>query len=298
MNNSEQILLGFYDYCRGVKKLKHSSVKDIKCTINKARKFLVEEFIDDELWEIELEIFIRYFHHLRAKGERGSGISKQISQLRTFIDYCWRLEHCSRNVLNGFSIKDNGPVYVPRFLTVEEVTTLLKSCSRATRLDRKRRLIVLILYGLGLRTSELINIKVKNISIENQELFVVGKFDIERKIPIPDGVWIELLAYLQENHLKRGHLFRTEIRKTKLSVHEVGDVVKDVVKNANLEGKITPKTLRHTFASHLMDQGVDVSIISSLMGHKSPRETGVYLHAYKNRTEEAILTIDPLLEEE
>lgn len=296
MNNAEHIFQGFYEYCNGVKKLKHSSVKDIRCSVNKMRKFLYKEGIDDEIWEVELEIFIRYFQTLRKKGERGTGISKQMSHLRSLIDYCWRLEHCSKNVLNGFSIKDKDPVYMPRYLTIPETTKLLRACKKGTRLERKKRLVILILYGLGLRTSELINIKVKNIDVEKQELFVCGKFDIERRIPIPDGVWIELLAYLHENNLKRGHLFRTEVRKTKLSIAEIGDLVKELARNAELDSGITPKTLRHTFASHLMDQGVDIAIISSLMGHKSPRETGVYLHAFKARKEEAINSVEPLLE--
>ena len=298
MSNTEHILQGFYEYCKGVKKLKHTSIKDIKCTINKLRRFLLEESFEEEIWEIELEHFISYFQTLRAKGERGTGISKQISHFRSLIDYCWRVGHCSRNVLDGFHLKDHGPVYTPRYLTIEETTKLLKACSRSSRLERKERLIILILYGLGLRTSELINIRIKNIDVESQELFILGKFDIERKIPIPDGVWMELLSYLHENSLKRGQLFRTEIKKTKLSVADVGDVVKKYAKKASLEEKVTPKTLRHTFASHLMNEGVDVAVISSLMGHKSPRETGVYLHAFQSKKEEAINSMEPLLDEE
>lgn len=298
MNNSAHVIHGFFEYCTGVKRLKKSSVKDIKCTLNKVIKFFAEEKIVEYLWEVELEVYIRYFQHLRLKGERGSGISKQLSQMRSFLDYCHRVGHSTRNVLVGFSLADKSTKYIPRCLTIDEITALLKTTSRSSRLNRKKRLIILILYGLGLRTSELTNIKIKNIDIERQELFVKGKFDIERKIPIPDGVWVELLSYLHEMNLKRGLLFRTDIKKTKLSISEVGDVVKSLIKEAGIEPGVTPRTLRHTFASHLMDQGVDIAVISSLMGHKSPRETGVYLHAFENRKEEAIAKVEPLLEEE
>jgi len=298
MNNNEHVIHGYYEYLSGVKKLKDSSIKDSRCTINKARKFLIKKEVEGEIWEVDLDVLISYLQDLRERGERGTGISKQISQLRSLIDYCWRLGYCTRNVLTGFSLKDHSPQYMPRYLTIDEVTALLRSCTKGSRLERKNRLIILMFYGLGLRTSELINAKVKNIDIEKQEIFIRGKFDIERKIPIPDGVWMELLAYLHENNIKRGILFKTEIKKTKLSVADAGTVVKDFARNAELDSGVTPKTLRHTFASHLMDRGVDIAIISSLMGHKSPRETGVYLHAFKSRTEEAILAIEPILEEE
>jgi site-specific recombinase XerD len=111
-------------------------------------------------------------------------------------------------------------------------------------------------------------------------------------------VWIELLAYLHESGTKKGLLFRTDVKKTRHGVTSVGNIVKKYAHIASLDDGVTPKTLRHTFASHLMDAGVDISIISSLMGHKSPRETGVYLHAYKKNKDSAVKHFDNILEEE
>lgn len=296
--HTDPIIEGFFDYCKGIKKLKHSSIKDIKCTLNKLSKFLIENEIKLFIWELDIDHFVRYLAYLRLKNEKGTGISKQLSQIRTLIDYCWKTGYTTKNPLHGYDIKDKGPHYLPRFLSTEEVTSLLRETSRKTLNDRRERLIILILYGLGLRTSELANIRIKDISIENQDVFVKGKFDIERRIPIPDGVWVELLAHLQENGLGRGLLFKTLFKKAKLSVADVGTIVKKYAHKAKLDEGVTPKTLRHTFASHLMDGGVDISIISSLMGHKSPRETGVYLHAFNKNKIEAIESFDNILEED
>jgi len=273
-------------------------VKDIMCTLRKLQRYIDERQLELEIWELELEHFLQYISNLRHRDERGTGISKQISQLRSYIDYCWKLGHAIKNPLYGFEVKDHSPQYVSRVLTKEEVSTLLKATSRKTRLDRKERLMILILYGLGLRTGEVCNIKIKDISIENQDLYVKGKFDIERRIPIPDGVWIDLLAYLQENPGKKGLLFMTEFKKTKLRVPDVGNVLKKYVSIVGLQGEITPKVLRHTFATHLIDEGVDISIISSLMGHKSPNETSTYLHAFDQNKITAIKSSTPILPEE
>ncbi len=298
MKEFNTIAVGFFEYCKGIKKLKHESVKDIMCSLRKIQRYIDERQLDLEVWELELEHFLQYIAHLRDKEERGTGISKQISQLRSYIDYCWKLGHAIKNPLYGFEVKDHSPQYVSRVLSREEVSSLLKATSRKTRVERKERLMILILYGLGLRTGEVCNIKIKDISIEKQDIFINGKFDIERRIPIPDGVWIELLAYLQENQGKKGLLFMTEFKKTKLRVADVGIVLKKYVAIVGLEGDITPKVLRHTFASHLIDQGVDISIISSLMGHKSPNETNTYLHAFDHRKIEAIRSSTPILPEE
>lgn len=298
MNEFNTVAMGFLDYCKGIKKLKPDSLKDIKCTLRKLQKYIEERELHLEIWELELEHFIQYIACLRDREERGTGIAKQISQIRSYIDYCWKLGHAIKNPLYGYEVKDHSPQYISRFLTKEEVIALLKVTSRKTKVDRKERLIVLFLYGLGLRTGELCNLKIKDISIENQDVFIKGKFDIERRIPIPDGVWIELLAYMQENQGKRGYLFLTEFKKTKLGIRDVGVVIKKYVDLANLEGEITPKVLRHTFASHLIDEGVDIAIISTLMGHKSPAETSTYLHAFEKNKIEAIQMSEPIFPKE
>lgn len=298
MKEFNTVAIAFFEYCKGIKKLKEDSVKDIKCTLRKIQRYIDEKDLMLEVWELNLEHFIQYVAYLRDKDERGTGIAKQISQLRSYIDYCWRLGHTTKNSLYGFEVKDHSPQYISRFLSKDEITKILKATSRKTKVERKERLIILCLYGLGLRTGELCNLKIKDISIENQDLFVKGKFDIERRIPIPDGVWIELLAFLQENQGKRGFLFVTEFKKTKLRILEVGNILRKYSNGAGLEGEITPKVLRHTFATHLIDEGVDIAVISSLMGHKSPAETSTYLHAFESKKIEAIQLAEPILPEE
>jgi integrase/recombinase XerD len=107
---------------------------------------------------------------------------------------------------------------------------------------------------------------------------------------IPEAVFTELLAYLLE-HGKRGPLFRTSIRKRRLRVVDVCEVVTSAATLAGLRAGVTPRTLRHSFATHLMDRGVDLAIIASLMGHRSPQETGVYLHVLPERPQAAVRTL-------
>src|SRR5262249_59449288 len=99
-------------------------------------------------------------------------------------------------------------------------------------------------------------------------------------------LYSELLAYLLE-HGKRGALFRTDHLARRIAEKDVCEVVRAAVTRAELPASVTARTLRHSFATHLMDQGVDLAIIASLMGHRSPHETGVYLHVLPHRAKAA-----------
>ena len=113
-----------------------------------------------------------------------------------------------------------------------------------------------------------------------------AKGDKPRVVPVPDAVYTELLAYLHERGGKQGPLFKTWIKKRRLSIKDVGVVVRTAVQRAGLANDITPKT------THLMDRGVDLGVIASLMGHRSPQETGVYLHVLPSRKERAVTALD------
>ena len=142
-----------------------------------------------------------------------------------------------------------------------------------------------------MRTHELCALDVADINRERHELVVQkAKGDRPRSIPIPEALYTELLAYLLE-HGKRGALFRTSARNLRIAAKDVCAIVAATALSAGLRAGVTARTLRHSFATHLMDRGVDLAIIASLMGHRSPQETGVYLHVLPQRPEAAVRTL-------
>jgi integrase/recombinase XerD len=178
-------------------------------------------------------------------------------------------------------------------LTIEEAQRLVQACPQDTPAHRADRVMILLFYGCGLRTSELCNLNVQNIDREQQSVFVAhGKGDRQRYVPIPDGVYTELLAYLLERGGKRGPLFRTHAKAARMTVHMASQIVQAAAARAKIGRPVTPKTLRHSFATHLMDRGVDLAVIASLMGHRSPVESGVYLHVLPHRPREAVNHLD------
>mgnify|MGYP001571705584 FL=1 len=165
----------------------------------------------------------------------------------------------------------------------------MKALGRENAQARRSRLIVLLLYGCGLRTNELCQLDVGDVIVERQEIFIRnGKGGRQRYVPVPGTVWVELLAYMTERGGKCGPLFRTDEKKRRVRAPFVGSIVSEVARRAGIEWKVMPKTMRHSFGTHLMDRGVDIGVISMLMGHRGPHETGVYLHVLPGRKEQAV----------
>ena len=288
-NCLDPLIEGYLDYQRTVRRLAHRSVVDIRCTLKRAVKGLEEMRPGVPLWKLTLEDYLGWVNRTREAGYTAQSMNKDICHLRGLLDYAWRSGRTDRNVLDGFTLQDSLRKTVPKFLSIEEARRLVAACPSHTRLQRRDRLVILLLYGCGLRTAELCQLNVGDVDLERQEIVIThGKGDRARRIPVPDAVWTVLLAFLAERKGRRGALIRTEKKQTRFSSKDVCEVVQTVSEAAGLAQKVTAKTLRHSFATHLMDRGVDLAVIASLMGHRSAQETGVYLHGLPGRRENAV----------
>lgn len=285
----DPLIEGYLDYQSKVRRLAHRSIIDMKCTLKRAVKHLEEVRPGVSLWKLTLEDYMSWVNRQREAGYSPQSLNKDITHLRGLLEYAWRSGRADRNVLDGFTLQDSVRVTVPKFLSMEEARRLVEACPRHTRLERRNRLVILLLYGCGLRTAELCGLDVKDVDMDRQEIVIRhGKGDRDRRVPVPDAVWIILLAFVAEGKGRRGALIRTEIKATRFASKDVCEVVRLAALQAGLTQEVTAKTLRHSFATHLMDRGVDVAVIASLMGHRSAQETGVYLHGLPGRREHAV----------
>lgn len=284
----DPLIEGYLGYLDKVGRKTPRTIIDIRCTLRRALSRLRT---DTPLWHLRLEDYLHWLEAEREAGCTETSLAKYLSHLRGFLDYAWRSGRSERNVLDGFTLKHALPRRPPRSLTLEEAEKLVRAMEVTGPTSRRDRLVVLLLYGCGLRTEELCALDVASINRERHELLVLrAKGDRQRAIPIPEALYTELLAYLLE-HGKRGPLFRTSAKHRRLRASDVCRIVKDAVERAGLHPGVTPRTLRHSFATHLMDRGVDLAVIASLMGHRSPQETGVYLHVLPGRTQAAVRTL-------
>jgi integrase/recombinase XerD len=293
MGKLDPLIEGYLSYLADVGRRTPRTVIDVRCTMGRAVRAMAEVRPGAALWHLTLEDYLHWLERERQGGRSSTSLAKYLSHVRGLLEYAWRSGRAERNVLDGFQLQDATPRTAPRSLTLEEAQRLIAACPHASSLQRRDRLMVLLLYGCGLRTQELCALNVIDINRERRELQVLHtKGDRPRCIPVPDGVYTELLAYLLERGGKRGALLRTAARGRRISAVDVCVVVRDATQRARLAGRVTARTLRHSFATHLMDRGVDLAVIASLMGHRSPQETGVYLHVLPQRREAAVRELD------
>jgi site-specific recombinase XerD len=287
----DPLIEGYLSYLDKVGRKTPRTVVDMRCTLRRAIARLEQVRPGVELWHLKLEDYLRWLEAERQCGSTGSSLAKYLSHVRGLLEYAWRSGRAERNVLDGFSLQHTLPRTVPKSLNLDEAERLVQATTAPGTTARRDRLIILLLYGCGLRTSELCALDVAHLNRERRELVILkAKGDRPRAVPIPEALYTELLAYLLE-HGKRGPLFRTSSRKRRLRVVDVCEVVTDAARRAGLRAGVTPRTLRHSFATHLIDRGVDLAIIASLMGHRSPQETGVYLHVLPERPQAAVRTL-------
>jgi len=285
----DPLIEGYLDYQLKVRRLAHRSIVDMKCTLKRAVAAMEELRPSVPLWKLTLQDYMTWVNRQREAGYSPQSLNKDLSHLRGLLEYAWRSGRADRNVLDGFSLQDSLRTVVPKFLNLEEARRLVEACPSHTRLERRNRLVILLLYGCGLRTSELCQLDVADADLARQEMVIRhGKGDRARRIPVPDAVWTVLLAFLAERKGRRGALIRTERKQTRFAAKDVCEVVHAAALAAGLAQIVTAKTLRHSFATHLMDRGVDVAVIASLMGHRSAQETGIYLHKLPGRGEGAV----------
>ena len=160
---------------------------------------------------------------------------------------------------------------LPEVLTKGEVKKLIDSTD-----NEKSRLIVSLLYSTGLRVSELVNLKIEDLNLQENTGWVrKGKGNKDRLFSISGNLADELKEYLQTRGKSNGYIFSKE---KPLTTRNIQKIIKGTKQRAGLNKKVTPHTLRHSFATHLLEQGTDIRLIQVMLGHASLNTTQVYIH--------------------
>ena len=179
---------------------------------------------------------------------------------------------------------------LPEYLSIEEVDKLL-DVSTSTAYDKRNKAMLEVLYGTGMRISELINLTISNLYLEDEMIKVFGKGSKERLVPINEVAITALKDYLQ---FGRGELLGTKdsefvfisSRQTKITRQAFFKILKKICEEKGIKKNISPHTLRHSFATHLLNNGADLRIVQELLGHSDISTTQIYTHLSNNKLEE------------
>ncbi|MBQ6015597.1 MAG: tyrosine recombinase XerD [Bacteroidales bacterium] len=222
--------------------------------------------------------------------------SRQLSSLRSFFDWLVLEGERSDNPCDAVDHPKLGR-YLPEVLSVEEVTNIIEGVDTSSWQGVRNRAILEILYGCGLRVSEVCALKISNVYETEGFLRVVGKGDKERLVPM-GGAAVE--AYLEWKAQRPDsaspayddHVFINRFGKP-LSRISVFNMVKDAAMHAGITKEISPHTFRHSFATHLIENGADLRVVQEMLGHESILTTEIYTHIDTATWQKAVLEHHP-----
>ncbi|WP_430597204.1 site-specific tyrosine recombinase XerD [Enterococcus sp. AZ177] len=261
--------------------------KSYERDLHKYFAFLKEQKV--ETWQvIDRYIIMEYLQTLHNENNASATIIRMISTLRGFHQFLRQERYTDHDPMQHIDSPKKAQK-LPSTLSIEEVTTLIETPDTTKPLGIRNRTILEVMYATGLRVSELVDLKIGDLHLSIGLLQTIGKGDKERIIPLGDYAiqWIE--KYLEE---ARPILIKKNQNETHLFVNHHGNSLsrqgiwknlKQIVQEAGINKTITPHTLRHSFATHLLENGADLRIVQELLGHADISTTQIYTHITKQR---------------
>ena len=248
--------------------------------LNKKKIFYIED--------IKTSTIEEYLIYLKDNEYTITSISRKLTTIKNFHNYLFQNKMVSKNVSETIE-RPKIKKSLPKVMTIEEVDKLLNiECN--TVFDYRNKAMLELLYATGLRVSELLNLKMNDIDIENCVVRCFGKGSKERIVPIGEYVIYYLNKYIEERQVlfrkKRSDYLFLNKSGGPLSRFSFFKIIKRLLKEKNIKVDVSPHTLRHSFATHMLEYGADLRSIQELLGHSDIATTKIYTHISNNRIKE------------
>lgn len=248
------------------------------------------DYLDQESLEYksvvysDLRFFLMYLKD--EKKDKNSSIDRKLSSLRGFYQYLANEGVISSNVFSLLS----GPKKekkLPRYFEYNELEALFDACDLSTALGQRDRLILEMLYATGVRVGELVSIKVSDINQSSRTILILGKGNKERIVPYGEYCEEILKLYLRDGYLalntKNSPYLFLNYHGGELTERGVRYLLEEIIKRTSIQKNISPHMIRHSFATHLLNQGCDLMTVQKLLGHESIKATQIYTHVTTDR---------------
>ena len=293
--NPDDILSKYKVYLRLEKSLSDNTVNAYLADISKLFQFLEDEQIHP--FDVTLDNLETFSANLRDLGIQPRSQARILSGIRSFYHYLILEDYLQADPSELLESPQIG-LHLPEILTLEEIDTLIESIDLSTNEGQRNRTILETLYSCGLRVSELCNLKLSDLYLEEGFIKVEGKGSKQRLIPISPRAIRELqLYFLDRNQISikkdyEDYVFISK-RGKNISRITVFHVIKTLAEAIGMKKTISPHTFRHSFATHLLEGGANLRAIQCMLGHESIGTTEIYTHIDKNRLRSEIIEHHP-----
>jgi integrase/recombinase XerC len=270
----------FLDYLSYEKKYSANTICAYQNDLVSFKDFCETDFYLDDLLQVEYPIIRSWIVNLVKQKISNRSINRKITSLNSFYKFLQKTHQIEINPLSKHkSLKTVNKLQIP--FTVKEIDEAISTIKENTDFKTSRnKLIVELLYSTGIRKSELIHIKEMDVDFANKTIKVLGKRNKERYVPLLDKVIVMIKQYLElKEDLTTGNvaLLITE-KGNKLSKSLVYTIINSYFSNVSTKVKKSPHILRHSFATHLLNEGANLNSVKELLGHSSLASTQVYTH--------------------
>ena len=274
------MLRDFENYLKSVRKYSLNTINSYISDINIFLEYLHIQKLNYK--DVNHEVIRSYLKYLDEKKYKNSSINRILSSLNDYYNYLTKCKVTKYNYFEDIN-RPRKEKRLPNFINYSEYMSLLATVEKEENefLKARNLLLLEILFDTGLRVSEAVNIEINNINKKEQSIKVLGKGNKERIVYYGDYAKNYLEDYLNLrrniNIVDKDYLFLNK-NYTRLTRRGVEYLISDISKKAMLRQKISPHTLRHSFATEMLNNGCDIRSVQELLGHKSLSTTGIYTH--------------------
>ena len=279
--NWDTSIENFKNYLKLERGLSMNSIKSYEFDLIQFKNFMIENAINESPKQCSSSTVKTYLYK-NFSNKKSRSQARSISALKSFFNYLLFEGEINSSPLNDIeSPKIENKL--PEVLTEDEIKRLISSVNLDSEFGQRNKTIIEVLYGTGIRVSELTDLKLSNIFFDENILKVTGKGNKERFVPLGKIASIEIKKYLSDrDKLKINSKFSDILFLNRygrqLTRSMIFKVINDYSKNANIDKKISPHTLRHSYATHLLKNGADLRTIQLILGHESITTTEIYTH--------------------
>ncbi|MDA7778483.1 site-specific tyrosine recombinase XerD [Gammaproteobacteria bacterium] len=282
----DHLIESFLDSLYIEKGLSQNTVQSYKNDISSFAVW-VEKYSDIPLAKTTKSNINQYIAHLFKSGLKSSSVNRKISTIKSFFIFLLKKKHILLSPVEDIDMVRQEK-YLPVSMSEKEVELLLKSPSLDSFIGRRDRAMIEMLYATGMRISELINLKITDVDCNRLVAKVMGKGSKERLIPYGEIAADHLNIYLQDRKdINSNEIFLSN-RGKKITRGAFWNRIKLYLRKENLKESISPHTLRHAFATHLLNRGADLRSVQILLGHSDLSTTQIYTHIAKKRLGEIL----------
>lgn len=297
MNWSEKIT-DFSNFLKFEKNFSDNTLDAYIRDIKKLESFAIVDLGEVAAQNISYENLQEFIYQLSKKKISERSQARSVSSIKAFFKFLLEEEYRSDNPASLLEGPKLG-LYLPDTLSIEDIDRIIEHIDKKTDIGRRNQCILEVLYGCGLRVSELVDLKISNINFKENFIIVEGKGEKTRLVPLAKSTAECIQDYLNnvratgKINKKYEDIVFLNTRGTNMSRVIVFIIIKEMTQRAGITKSISPHTFRHSFATHLLQNGADLRFIQEMLGHSSITTTQVYTHLKTEELRDVIIRYHP-----